>query len=79
MAHILWFSKFWNLIGESVRDLSSLLNDYGEDRIKKIKQGAAKCMQRFQGIKVDNPTVEADCFHFLFLPHALHLGVGAAF
>lgn len=60
MAHILWFSKFWNLIGESIRDLSSLLNYYGEERIMKIKQDATKYMQQFQDIKVGNPTIEAD-------------------
>lgn len=65
MAHILWFSKFSNLIGESeisasITELSSLLNDYGEDRIKKIKQDAAKHMHKFQDMKADKPTAEAD-------------------
>lgn len=62
-AYILWFSEFSNLTGESKisvhRNQRTVQSGHGDDRIKKIKQDAPKCVQQFPGIKVDNPTAEA--------------------
>lgn len=82
-AYILWFSEFSNLIGESKisvhRNQRTVQSGHGDDRIKKIKEDAPKCVQQFPGIKVDNPTAEADCALTSLPPQLLTRGLGLHF